>query len=166
MRIATILAASVMLAACGGSEIKGEFETEDGEDASYSIDEDSGETTATIKTEEGTATFRSGENIEVDLPGGFTIFKGAKVLSNSVFEQNDAKGVLIVMESDASPKEMAEHYRKQAESAGVEIKLEMTLNDGQMLGGEGPDGATFTFNANREDGKTSAQLVVGDNFGK
>ena len=161
---ASIVAGCLMLASCG-SEKEGTFETSEGERGSYSIDEDGGTATATIKTDDGTAVMRSGQDVPIDLPDGFTIYPGAKVVSNTTFSQADSSGSLIVLESEAEPDEIAAHYRKQAEAAGIDIQLEMSVNGGKMIGGEGPGGQVFSLNANSDGGKTSAQLMLGGKKG-
>ena len=65
------------------------------------------------------------------------------------------------MSSDASPQEMLEFYRKQAEAVGAEITLEADKGGRVMLAGKGKDGLGFTFNAGPGDGKTVAQLMIG-----
>lgn len=165
MRAATCLAAALLISACG-SETSGEFETESGEQGSYSIDENNGETVARITTDEGTAEMRSGANVPVNLPKGFSIYPGAKVVSNTTITQNNGKGALIAFEVDASPDEIAEYYRKQAEDAGIDISLEMSVNDGKMLAGEGNDGETFTLNVSKDDAGSTGQLMVGEKLGR
>jgi len=91
------------------------------------------------------------------------------------------------MLSDASAAELAAFYREQAQAAGVAIELDMTVDDGIMLGGTGADGLNFSLNTvpeevvpdeessdgesgkdndaepirpKREDGRITAQLVV------
>lgn len=163
MKKLAIAGIAILLAACS-SEKSGTFETDEGE-GSYSIDEDSGETSASIKTEDGTITMRSGENVAVDLPKGFTLYPGAKVVSNTVIAQDDGKGALVVMESDASPQEMGDFYKKQAEAAGVDISIQLTTDAGRMIAGQAEDGSSFSFNANAEDGKTVGQLTVQQGMG-
>lgn len=165
MRATLCLAAGLILASCG-SETSGDFETEDGETGSYSIDQDNGETVARITTDEGTAEMRSGQNVPVDLPAGFKVFPDARVVSNTTFSQSDSKGSLVILESDADPDAMADYYRKQAEDAGIKIELEMSVNGGKMIGGQSEGGTTFSFNASREDGVTAAQLMVGEKLGR
>ncbi|MEM9501732.1 MAG: hypothetical protein AAF941_07790 [Pseudomonadota bacterium] len=157
----TICPLTLALAGCG-SEQSGEFTTEDGETGEYTIDSETGETSATITTPDGEAVLRSGANVPVDLPGGFTVYPGAKVVTNTEVTHDGGKGSMLMLETDASPDEVVAHYRKQAEAADVEIQLEMSMNGGQMIGGEGPDGTTFTLNASAGDeGKTEAQLILG-----
>lgn len=163
VRLAMAGMAAVLLAACG-SEPSGTAEGEDGTVAHYTVDESSGEVSARLDTAEGIATMRSGADVPVELPRGFTIYPGAEVVSNTVFEQADATGALVTMEAAASPEEMVAFYRKQAEAAGVEIATRMDTEMMQMIGGDAPDGATFTFTATRKDGGTSAQLMVGEAF--
>lgn len=160
-----VISAALCLSACG-PDTGGTFETEDGETGSYTIDEDSGETTATIRTEDGTATMRSGESVPVDLPDGFSLYPGASVTNNTTFSMDDARGAMVMFESDAEPRAIADFYRKQAEAAGIDIELEMSINGGQMLGGESEGGRTFTLNASRNGESTSAQLMVGEKLGR
>lgn len=167
MRYAILFTASLGLAACGGSaEVETERVASEDESASYALDEKDGGTTLKVETDDGEAVMRNGKDITVNLPKDFTIYEGAEVVSNTVFEQGESKGALIVLESEAAPEVMAAHYRAEAENAGIEIKMEMSVNDGKMIGGEGSDGSAFSFNANREEDTTVAQLMVGENFGK
>jgi len=138
MRKAIILSASLTLAACGGNaDTQGDITTSEGESLSYSVDDEDGGTTVKVETEDGEAVMRTGKDIAVKLPKDFTLYEGAEVVNNTLFEQGDSKGALIVLESDATPDELAAHYRAEAESAGIAIKMEMSVNDGKMFGGEG-----------------------------
>lgn len=165
MTIVTITVAATLVSACG-SESSGEFTTGDGQTGEYTIDESTGETTARIETDEGTATMRSGANVPVELSEGFSIYPGATVVSNTVVNHGDGKGNMVQMETDASPDQVAAHYRKQAEAAGIDIKIELSTGDGKMLGGDGPGGTTFSLNASRDgEGPTQAQLMLGSKLG-
>jgi hypothetical protein len=154
----------LLLAACG-SETSGTFEGEDGETGEYTIDNSTGETTATIETEDGTATLRSGADVPVDLPGGFTVYPGAKVVSNTVVNQGEGLGTLVTMTTVDGPEKVAEFYKAQAEKAGIAIQMEMSTETGTMTGGESPDGLTFSIIASPQEDdageRTIAQLAVG-----
>lgn len=161
-RIALAAAASAMLAACG-SEETGEFTTQEGETGEYTIDPATGETSARIETEEGTATMRSGASVPVNLPDGITIYPGASVVSNTVVDHAGGSGSMVTLRSEDAPQQIASHYRREAESAGFKIELEMKVDDGVLIGGEGPGGAVFSLNTSRDtDGSTLAQLMIGD----
>lgn len=165
LRTITIAAAAALVSACG-SETSGEFTTDDGSTGEYTIDQSTGETTARIETDEGTATLRSGANVPVELSEGFSIYPGATVISNTVVSHGEGSGNMVMMETTDSPEEVAAHYRKQAEAAGVDIQIEMSINGGKMLGGEGPGGTMFSLNASRDgDGPTQAQLMLGSKLG-
>ena len=82
--------AALGLAACG-SETSGEFTTEDGKDGEYTIDKETGETSMTITDEDGEASLRAGSNVPVNLPDGFTLFPGSKVVNNAVVNQPDGQ---------------------------------------------------------------------------
>jgi hypothetical protein len=173
MRISALVMAGVMaggtalmLTACG-SETSGEFTTDDGETAEYSIDKDSGETSMTVKSADGTATLRSGTDVPIDLPDGFSLYPGAKVLTNTVVNQPDGKGTMVMFEtSDAADKVIA-HFRKQAEQAGFDIQIDANMNGSLMIGGERKrDGSTLSVTANPIEGDaTTGQLIIGSKAG-
>ena len=149
-----------MLAACG-SETSGEFTTESGENAEYTINEDSGETSMTIKGEDGEATLRSGADVPVTLPDGFTLFPGSKVVTNTVVDQPDGKGTMVTFETDAPADKVVAHYRDAAKAAGFDIQLEMTTNGKMMVGGERKaDGSSLSVTATGGE-PTTGQIIIG-----
>lgn len=163
MRYPILIAAACALAACG-SEKSGTFETEDGETGEYSVDADDGGATATITTDDGTASFQSGPGVKAKLPDGFTIFPGAKTLSSTNITNDDGVGTMVTLQAEADPDQFASFYRNQAERAGIEIEMEMTINDGKMLAGKGENGKSFSLMAtpDEEGGTTTAQLMVSE----
>ena len=129
---------------------------------SYEVDPETGEISARVHRDDGSvATMRSGENVPLELPAGFTAYPDAQVVSNTRIDHGDGQGTMLVMESEASPANMIGFYRKQAEAAGIEIEVEMTAGSTQMLAGKGPNGRSFSFNVSEESGATMAQLMVG-----
>ncbi|MBD3728839.1 MAG: hypothetical protein IE933_03960 [Sphingomonadales bacterium] len=154
----TSAAAVLLLAACGSKS-----------ENSYSVDDKTGDSNATITTDDGTVSMQSGANVPVKLPRGFKLYPGAKVVSNTTIQQESGSGALVIMESGDTPQEMADYYRAQAESAGIEVKLQLSTDAGRMIAGESKDGVAFSFNANRGEGsdagKTSAQLMIGSKPG-
>lgn len=158
--------AALTLAACS-SETSGEFTTEDGETAEYTIDKDSGETSMTIKSEDGTATMRSGVDVPVDLPAGFSLYPGAKVLTNTVVSQPDGKGTMVMFETGDAADKVIAHFRKQAEEAGFSIQIDANMNGSLMIGGEREgDGSTLSVTANPNEGDaTTGQLIIGSKTG-
>jgi hypothetical protein len=152
------------LSACS-SERSGEFTTEEGDTGSYSVDPDSGETNMTITTDEGTTTLRSGSDVPIDLPLGFSVYPGAEVTSNAVVDHNGGEGSMVIFDTSDSPDDVVSFYREQAEAAGIEIKVDLTINDGRMLGGEGSDGEVFTINVSANEQGANGQLMVGDKLG-
>jgi hypothetical protein len=165
--LATIFAATaaLALAACG-SETSGEFTTESGENAEYTIDKESGETSMTVKGPDGTATMRSGASVPVDLPQGFTLFPGSTVVTNTVVNQPDGKGTMVMFEAKAPADKVVAHYREQAKAAGFEIQLEMNTNGTQMIGGERKDdGSTLSVTASPGEGVTTGQIIIGSKTG-
>lgn len=154
--------AALLVAACG-SETSGEFTTEDGENAEYTIDKATGETSMTVKGPDGTATLRSGADVPVNLPDGFSLFPGSRVVTNTVVKQPDGQGTMVSFESDAAADAVIAHYRKQAESAGFDIQIEMNTNGTRMIGGERKaDGSSMSITASGNDGAaTTGQIIIG-----
>ncbi len=156
--------AALALAACG-SETSGEFTTEDGQNAEYTIDKDSGETSMTITDKDGDATMRSGANVPVSLPDGFTLFPGSKVVTNTVVDQPDGQGTMITFEADAPAEKVLSHYRDAAKAAGFDIQIEMNTNGTLMVGGERKgDGSSFSVTAT-DGSPTSGQIIIGTKKG-
>ncbi len=166
MAFAVLASGALALSACG-SETEGTFTTEDGETGEYTIDQDSGEASMTVSTPDGDVTMRSGNEVPIDLPGGFSLISGAEVLSNTVVSQADSTGSLVTFKSDKAPQEIADFYREEAARAGVEIQIETSINGGRMIGGEHDEsGLTFSVTAYPDDdGNTIGQLTIGEDPG-
>lgn len=162
-RFVFALGTALLVTACG-SEQSGTFETEDGGEGSYTLENDGKEFSATATTEDGTTTMRSGEDVPLDLPAGFTLYPGAKVLTNTSVTNADGAGSLVIMESADAAADLAAFYRKQAEDAGIKIEVEMTTSQGVTLAGQGAGDMNFSFSANSSasgpDGKTQGQLSL------
>lgn len=158
--------AALALSACG-SETSGEFTTESGENAEYTIDDNTGETSMTIKGEDGDATLRSGASVPVSLPDGFTLFPGSTVVTNTVVNQPDGQGTMVTFEADAPADKVVAHYRDAAKAAGFDIQLEMNTNGTMMVGGERKaDGSSMSVTATTgDDSKTTGQIIIGTKKG-
>lgn len=165
-KMAFVLAGTAALAACG-SETSGEFTTEEGETAEYTIDQATGETSMTVEGPDGTATLRSGADVAVDLPAGFSLYPGAKVITNTVVNQPDGKGTMVMFETDAAPDKVIGHFRKQAVDAGFGIQIDANMNGSLMIGGEHEaDGSTLSVTATAVEGDaTTGQLIIGSKKG-
>lgn len=166
LAVAMTSGTALMLAACG-SETSGEFTTEDGGNAEYTIDKNSGETSMTIEGANGTATLRSGADVPVDLPAGFSLYPGAKVITNTVVSQPDGRGTMVMFETEATATDVIAHFRKQAEDAGFAIQIDANMNGSLMIGGERKaDGSTLSVTATPGDeDATTGQLIIGSKTG-
>ena len=153
--------APLALIGCG-SDKSGTFDDGEGGEGSYSVEQKDGETTATVTTRDGTATMRSGADVPLELPSGFTLYPGAKVENNTSFSAGSGKGALINMTSGDSPQKMVDFYRKQAKAAGFEITMDAKMGDQIAIVGEHDDSRGFTFNASPSDGGSTAQLMIGE----
>lgn len=156
-----VLAAAMLTLSACGSDNSNEYAGADGS-APYSIDAEVGEFNATITTDDGSAKVRSGKQVPVDLPKGFSIFPDAEIVTNTTFEGAGGKGMMIVLESNASPDEMGAYYLREAKAAGVKVTAEMAINGGKMIAGQDNKGIAFSFNASPAGGGTRAQLMIGD----
>ena len=156
------LALMMTLAACG-SETSGEFTTDDGANAEYTVDKATGETSMTIKGKDGTATLRSGSDVPLTLPDGFSLFPGSTVVSNTVVNQPDGRGTMVAFEATAPADSVIAHFREQAEAAGFNIEIEMNTNGTMMVGGQRKaDSASFSVTATAgDDSATTGQIIIG-----
>lgn len=162
-RILGVSSAALILASCSPDR-EGTIQTEDDE-IEYSID-GSGSNAEFRGTDESgrEVSVNTGTDVPVNLPAGYSIYPGANVVSNSVVNMGDGSGSIVLMTTSDSPEQVARFYRAQAEAAGIEIAMEMNVQDSQMIAGEGPSGKTFTLNASTNDEGTTAQLMVGENL--
>lgn len=165
---ATFAAASALaLSACGSDESDGAQADGDAAVAAgeYQIDEESGETSMWINGPDGAVSMRTGAEVPIDLPAGFTLIGGATVTNNITINQAGEKGALVTFTSDKRPQEIADFYRKQAQAAGIAIQIETNINGGAMLGGEdAASGTTFSITAYPGEEGTTGQLTIGQDL--
>ena len=161
MKKLVILSAGLALAACN-SDKEGTFQTDDGSTGTYSVDSSGdGGGTLTVKTQDGEFNVQSGPNAKIDPPAGFSLYPGAEVISNTTLNGPSGKNATLTMNSKAALDQVVGFYRKQAETAGVEIKTEIKAGDAVMLGGETKSGMIFALNAGPADkGGTTAHLSL------
>ncbi|GMN04018.1 hypothetical protein [Erythrobacter sp. MTPC3] len=161
IRAAVAVGGCFILSACD-AERAGDEADQAEQTLRYSIDPETGETAASIETESGTATVRSGADVPVELPAGFALFPGAEIMSNTRFDEDGGNRiVLLTFASDAAPLEIAAFYREAAEAAGFAIMIDTALNDGALMTGENEQGAVFTLSTSRRDDRTIGQLTTG-----
>ena len=152
--------AVLALAGPGASDMLGAGDTGPGTKTEQTIDPATGETRITIPQKDGIATLRSGPNIPVTLPDGFSLFPGARVVGNSlVTRTGGAQNMLVTFDTDAPAAQVIAHYREQAKAAGFAIALEAETGDTFILVGERV-GAKVSASATR-DTPTTGQLVIG-----
>lgn len=119
----------------------------------------------TLDGPDGPATLRSGAEVPLSLPEGFSLYPGAKVVTNTVVKKVDGTGVMVIFQTPDAPDKVIAHYRREAEAAGIVISVAITTAKTVMIGGEDKGGRlTFSANANAgaADGEpTAVQLIIG-----
>lgn len=145
MKRLAILCAALAVAACGSSK----------------TDQSNGETTLTIKGPDGQAVVKAGNNTDIELPAGFTLYPGATVVSNVTLKGADGNQSTLAMTTTDSLDKVVAFYKQQAAAAGVELGAELKSSDSAMIGGNGKDGLTFGLIAGKSDtGGTTANLSL------
>ncbi len=149
-----IASASLALSACDADGTRAES-GEEGAVGEYTIDRESGTARMVIETPNGDVSMRSGTDLEITLPDGFTIMEGANILEATIIDQPSATGALVRFESDKSPAEIAQYYRAEAEAAGIDIQFQSAINGAALFGGQSPAGTTFSMSASPNVPRTS-----------
>lgn len=152
------------LAACGpdvDESADGTTISADGSEVAFGNAD--GETNVVITGPDGEASFQSGSDVTPNLPDGWTIYPGASVQTAMNIDGVDQAGTIVVMQVDAEIDDIIAHYRSQAEATGHEIQMELTTGNARIIGGEGPDGSTFSASVvpGEEGGPATVQLTVG-----
>jgi hypothetical protein len=131
--------------------------------AQHIVDPATGETRMIIPRPDGAATLRSGPDVPLALPKGFSLPDGTRVLTNSLFSRPDGDGTLVTFEAEPSAQAVIGHYRDQARAAGFAITVEVeTAGTFLMVGERKKDGARLAVTAT-EGVPTQGQLIVSAN---
>lgn len=122
----------------------------------------SGERRASIALKgEAAATLRSGPQVPISLPSGFSVYPGATVISNTVVHRSGARQVLVVFEARAPVDAVMRHYRTQARGAGATLTLDLGGDERASIGGRLASGETLAISARRSDGITRVEFAQG-----
>lgn len=126
---------------------------------SFHRDDASGEVRARIVADgKDAVTLRSGDEVPVRLPPGFTLYPGARVIANTAVERGAARRVLLVFETPDPLAKVMLFYRAQAQGAGVALTLDLNGSGAASIGGHTPAGSGFTLTARRVGERTRAEL--------
>jgi hypothetical protein len=101
---------------------------------------------------------RSGPDVPLSLPQGFTLYPDAKVITNTFAERRGKQRTLLVFETGDSIPKVLTFYRLQAGSAGAQFTLDLGGRDRASLGGKLRSGGNFTLTL-RRDATTRAELA-------
>lgn len=154
--VAGILAG--LVAGCGPDQ-SDSFATQEGE-GRYTVDTKGGETRLEVDTAEGTATVRSGANVPVDLPAGFSVYPGATIVNSSMAAQGEGRVASIMMQTGNSMDEVIAFYREQAERNGVSVENETSSPRLRAFAGRSDAVEQMAVVATRSDNGTVIQLTV------
>lgn len=149
-RSTMILAATLLLAACGSAEEQAPAPQQPAE-SSISITGDDGKQVQVAGGDEAVAA----------LPDGFTAYPGAQVVSSTAISTGTGGGVILVMQTDDSVAEVIDYYTTQATAAGVRLDGQVTTQSNTLIGGEGEGGLAFSASAAAGPDGTIVQLTVG-----
>ena len=107
-----------------------------------------GEVRERIKPRLGrSTTLRTGPNVPISLPRGFTLYPGARIVTNTVVEHGKSQRTLLVFETADPIEKVAAFYRNQARQAGIRTALDIGGREAASLGGPMPSGGKFSFAA-------------------
>lgn len=152
-----------MLALAGPdrSDMPGAGDTGSDTTTEHTIDPATGETRITILQKDGIATLRSGANVPVTLPEGFSLLAGARVFGNSLVSRPGGwQNAVVTFETDAPAVQVIAHYREQAKAAGLAITLEAETGNTFIMVAE--RGATKVSATATRGTPTTGQLVIGN----
>lgn len=125
-------------------------------------DPESGTTRARIAPSgEPAVTLQSGARVPVRLPPGFTLYPGARVITNTVIERDGHTRVLLTFATPDRLEAVMLFYRGQAVAAGVDLTLDLNGDSRASLGGHTPQGLAFVLAARRDGAGTRGELSVG-----
>lgn len=156
MRAIPILAV-LLLAACAERETQRQAAVAPSSDAPKLT---SGEERARIAPQgEAAAIVRSGPEVPVSLPGGFTLYPGASVVSNTVVDRGGQRRVLLVIETPDPVEKVILHYRAEAHAAGMVVEVDLGGSERASFGGMLPSGGEVAISARRERGITRAEFA-------
>lgn len=163
--ISGVLPIALALAACDSGEETTILTNEDGDavEITRNVGNDgSGSTTTTIKGPDGEEIVqRVGTDVPVSLPDGFSVYPNAKVVTNSVTTMGNGSGSMVMLESDASPEQIADFYKDQAEKAGMEVKIDLSMEENRTVAADREsDGTRMTVSASRDEDDESTTIML------
>lgn len=166
-----VCAAALMLGACG-SESRSETEVasgsytdpETGETAEYSVTSsaDGEADSINIETKDGKMQFGGGAQ-HAKMPAGFAPYPGSTMTGGFTASGDDGASGMASFEAAGKAADVIDHFREQAEAAGMEITTEITAGETMMLGAEkeGARRSGVQITATQEGGKVTGSVTYG-----
>ena len=162
-----ILPATLLIAACGGGDdeiASGTFDDGEGNQGSYGVSGDDGNSETVIQSDRGEVRIASGDKAVKDLPMGIELYPGATVQTSMSGVGDGKSGAMVVLKTEDSVDEVMSFYRKQLKSKGIEVGTQIKSGDMQMIGGEWVDGEGFSVSATKSpEGGVTATIIAGGN---
>lgn len=157
MRLIPALLAAALLASCAEQEPKHP-------DAGPSVAEaelTSGEERLQIAPKGEAATIlRSGPQVPLRLPRGFTLYPGAEIISNTVVQREGVPRVLLVFETSEGLNKVMAFYRAQAKLEGIPLSLDLGAEEQASIGGSLPGGGKIAISARRTGDTTRVEFAA------
>lgn len=104
---------------------------------------------------------RSGPNVPVHLPKGFTVYPGGRTVANTVVERDGRQTSLLVFETGDPIAKIIAHYRAQVQATGATVSLDLASEEHASLGGMLAGGGHFTLAMRRHAGRTRVEFASG-----
>lgn len=105
------------------------------------------------------ASMRSGPQVPVRLPPGFTLYPGGQTVTNTLFERGGKQRVLLVFVTPDPVEEVMRYYRAEARAAGMTVELDLGSGDRASLGGTLRSGGGAAISARRENRMTRVEFA-------
>lgn len=115
----------------------------------------------TVRTDEGTATFRAGG--EAQLPDWVPVLPGTTPQGTFASEAGEARAQAATFETEKKLDEVLDYYQKELERAGLTVRSRTTTNEGGLLIAASADGnRNLNVMATSKDGKLEVVLNVNE----
>jgi len=108
----------------------------------------------------GHVAMRTGPQVPIALPSGFTLCPGGKIEASTMVERKARRHVLIEFTCPDPPRETIALFRRQVDAAGVKLALDLSGSESASLGGTLANGQTISISARRETRGSEVVIAI------